>query len=107
MFLECQDIGGGLRDDTGSTWEVGLTDLALSLAPRSTGMTAVFNRDRRSVFVIIDAKLVAGKQKPDLQSLELVITKSHAVMQPSSIGEIGDFVDHLQVRGLLLQRVYA
>ncbi|KAF9450414.1 hypothetical protein P691DRAFT_468038 [Macrolepiota fuliginosa MF-IS2] len=99
MFLECQDIGGGLRGDSGSTWDIGLTDLALSLAPRATGsMTESFNRGRRSVFVIIDAKLVAGKQNrfPYGQTLELVITKIHAVMQPSSIGEIGDFVDHLQ-----------
>lgn len=100
MFLECQDIGGGLRSGSGDSWDVGLTDLALSLAPRSTGsVTESFSRSRRSVFVIIDVKLVAGKQKcfPYGKTLELAITKIHAVMQPSSIGEIGDFIDHLQV----------
>lgn len=100
MYLECQDIGGGLRSDNGGSWDTSLTDLALSLAPRSAGsMAEVFNRGRRSVFVVIDAKLSAGKQRKfsSGQTLELVITKIHAVMQPSSIGEIGDFVDHLQV----------
>lgn len=99
MFLECQDIGGGLRSDNSLVWDIGLTDLALSLAPRAAGpMQESFNRGHRSVFVIIDVKVVAGKPKryPYVQTLELVITKAHAVMHPSSIGEIGDFVDHLQ-----------
>jgi hypothetical protein len=105
MFLECQDIGGGLRSDNRTGWDVGLTDLALSLAPRNAGsMTESFSRGHRSVFVIIDVKLVADRQKkyPYGQTLELIITKTHAVMHPSSIGEIGDFVDHLQVRGFIL-----
>ncbi|KAJ3575090.1 hypothetical protein NP233_g1335 [Leucocoprinus birnbaumii] len=99
MFLECQDIGGGLRIDNSIDWDIGLTDLALSLAPRSGGsLQESFDRGRRSVFVIIDIKVVTGKQKkyPFAQSLELVVTKAHAVMHPSSIGEIGDFLDHLQ-----------
>lgn len=102
MFLECQDIGGGLR--SGGNWDVGLTDLALSLAPRLAGSTVEsFDRGHRSVFVNIDAKVLGGKEKkfPNNQTLELVITKTHAVMQPTSIGEIGDFIDHLQVRGAM------
>ncbi|KXN92475.1 Protein CSF1 [Leucoagaricus sp. SymC.cos] len=99
MFLECQDINGGLRSDDGLGWDIGLTDLALSLAPRSTGFMESFNRGHRSVFVIIDVKLVSGKQKryPYGQSRELLVSKIHTVMHPSSIGEIGDFIDHLQV----------
>lgn len=99
MYLECQDIGGGLRSDHGGSWDLNLTDLALSLAPQSTPMMKSSNRSRRSVFVVINAQVFAGKQKqfPYQQTLELAVTKTHAVMQPSSIGEIGDFIDHLQV----------
>lgn len=99
MYLECQDIGGGLRSDHGGSWDLNLTDLALSLAPQSTPMMKSSYRSRRSVFVVMNVQLFAGKQKqfPYQQTLELAVTKIHAVMQPSSIGEIGDFIDHLQV----------
>ncbi|XP_006461147.1 hypothetical protein AGABI2DRAFT_185437 [Agaricus bisporus var. bisporus H97] len=98
MYLECQDVGGGLRSDKGGSWDINLTDFSLSLAPRSTPMMTSFNRSRRSVFVVINAHVFAGKQKqfPFQQTLELAVTKIHAVMQPSSIGEIGDFIDQLQ-----------
>ena len=106
MFLECQDIGGGLQNDNGFGWDIGLTDFALSLVPRKVGsMQASFNRGHRSFFVIIDVKVLSGKQRkyPYAQMLDLVITKAHAVMHPSSVGEIGDFLDQIQVRTVTIQ----
>jgi len=106
MFLECQNIGGGLQNDNGFGWDIGLTDLALSLAPRKVGfMQESFNRGHRSFFVIIDVKVLSGKQRkyPYARTLDLVITKAHAVMHPSSIGEIGDFLDQIQVRAVTIQ----
>ena len=107
MFLECQDIGGGLQGDSSFGWDIGLTDLALSLAPRKVGsMQESFSRGHRSFFVIIDVKVFSGKQKryPYARTLELVIIKAHAVMHPSSIGEIGDFIDQIQVHAVTTQR---
>lgn len=106
MFLECQDIGGGLQNDNNFGWDIGLTDLALSLAPRQVGsMQESFNRGHRSFFVIIDVKVLSGKQRkyPYARTLDLVITKAHAVMHPSSIREIGDFLDQIQVRAVTIQ----
>lgn len=106
MFLECQDIGGGLQNNNGFGWDIGLTDLALSLALRKVGsMQESFNRGHRSFFVIIDVKVLSGKQRkyPYARTLDLVITKAHAVMHPSSIGEIGDFLDQIQVRAVTIQ----
>lgn len=102
LFLECDDIGGGINNDSGRAWNIGLSDLALSLAPRigKGNEKYGFNRNHRSAFVIIDFQASAGSrtlQDVNGQSLRLSVTKIHAVMQPSSIGEIGDFIDHLQV----------
>jgi hypothetical protein len=100
VFLDCQDINGGFTSSDGWTWDLGLSDLALSLASRVSGsQSASFNRKQRSAFVIIDINL--GGSSPvgrRDKSIRLSITKIHAVMQPSAIGEFGDYMDNLQVR---------
>lgn len=99
LFLECQDINGGFTSTDGWTWDLSLSDLALSLAPRVSGhQTSSFNRRQRSAFVIIDANLSGSNGPPgNDKNLRLSMSKIQAVMQPSSIGEFGDFVDNLQV----------
>ena len=100
LFLECQDIGGQLQNVHSQNWDISLSDLALSLAPRTAphGMGSSFNRALRSAFVIIDFK-VKGEKGAGASNdrLNIDVTKIHAVMQPSSIGELGDFVDDIQV----------
>ncbi|KAF9241526.1 hypothetical protein BU15DRAFT_87119 [Melanogaster broomeanus] len=90
FYLECQNVGGDVAKN-GDTleWKVQLRDLALSLAPR-TGPTAQdygFDRNQKSAFVIID----------------ITVSANDAVMQPSSIGELGDFIDYHQAE-LLARR---
>lgn len=100
VFLDCQDIDGGFSSTDDWTWDLGLSDLALSLAPRVGGpQNTNFNRKQRSAFVIIDVNLSGFRQvgRRD-KNIRLSITKIHAVMQPSAIGEFGDFMDNLQVR---------
>uniref|UniRef100_D8QC92 Csf1 N-terminal domain-containing protein n=1 Tax=Schizophyllum commune (strain H4-8 / FGSC 9210) TaxID=578458 RepID=D8QC92_SCHCM len=105
LFLECQDIGGQLQNVVNQNWDVFLSDLALSLAPRTApqGTGSSFNRALRSAFVIIDFK-VKGEKGVGASNdrLNIDVTKIHAVMQPSSIGELGDFVDDIQVE--IMQR---
>lgn len=99
VLLECQDINGEISNVNGWSWDLGLSDLALSLAPRiSSRQRTAFNRNHKSAFVIIDFSFSGSA--PDANSdkvLKLTVTKIHAVMQPSSIGEFGDFIDNLQV----------
>jgi len=99
VLLECQDINGNASNASGWVWDVGLSDLALSLAPRlSKVQRKTFSRNHRSAFVIIDFKLSgSGSEVSPEKALDLSVTKTHAVMQPSSIGEFGDFIDDLQV----------
>jgi hypothetical protein len=100
VFLDCQDINGGFTSTDDWTWDLGLSDLALSLAPRVSGpQSTSFNRKQRSAFVIIDINLSGSSPvgRSD-KNIRLSITKIHAVMQPSAIGEFGDFMDNLQVK---------
>ncbi|KAF7288717.1 hypothetical protein HMN09_01377700 [Mycena chlorophos] len=100
FFLECFDISGSINNLTRRLWSLTLTDLALSLAPKAVvePRNSAFNRNRRSAFVIVDLEVRGGESAAeDIENvLQTTITKIHAVMQPSSIGEVGDFVDHLQ-----------
>ncbi len=104
VLFECQDINGEISNVNGWSWDLGLSDLALSLAPRiSSRQRTAFNRNHKSAFVIIDFNFSGSV--PDATSdkvLELSVTKIHAVMQPSSIGEFGDFIDNLQASLILL-----
>ncbi|KAF7376210.1 hypothetical protein MSAN_00036100 [Mycena sanguinolenta] len=100
FYLECFDISGSIDNLSRRMWSLKLTDLALSLAPKETiePGNSVFNRHRRSAFVIIDFEVKGedGTEEVVNSVLQIAVTKIHAVMQASSIGEVGDFVDHLQ-----------
>ncbi|KZT28945.1 hypothetical protein NEOLEDRAFT_1057065 [Neolentinus lepideus HHB14362 ss-1] len=97
LYLECEDTYGDFSNQTSSTWSLALTDLALSLA-RGAGTSnrhPVSYRTSRSAFVSIDFRM-ASYATIEGRSVDITVSKIHAVMQPSSIGEVGDFVDHLQ-----------
>jgi len=104
LLFECQDVSGGLTDGEikgkGKLWQLNVIGLALSLAPRSFAAmkseSGGFDGSRRSAFVKIDFK-VEVDHRPAKKFLRIKVSKIHAIMQPSSIGEIGDFIDHLQV----------
>ncbi|KAJ6499231.1 hypothetical protein C8R45DRAFT_108777 [Mycena sanguinolenta] len=100
FYLECFDISGSVDNLSKRMWSLKLTDLALSLAPKETVEpgNSVFNRHRRSAFVIIDFEVKGedGTEEDVNSVLQVAVTKIHAVMQASSIGEVGDFIDHLQ-----------
>jgi hypothetical protein len=102
FYLECFDISGSINNLSRRNWSLTLTDLALSLAPKATVEpgNSVFNRHRRSAFVIIDFEVKGedGTNEVLNNILQIAVTKIHAVMQASSIGEVGDFIDHLQVK---------
>lgn len=99
LFLECQNIGGGMRENSGRSWEFSVQDLALSLAPRTHNESGLhsFDRINRTAFVSIDFYVsTTQSQVSSAHSLNIAVTKVHAVMQPSSIGQLGDFLDHIQ-----------
>lgn len=100
VLLECDYAGGALaRNERGLTGHFEIADLSLSLAPLTKLQTPhVFDRGRRSAFVIIGVRVgINDMNRRRGQVVDLLISKIHAVMQPSSIGQLGDFVDHLQV----------
>ncbi|KAF6761220.1 hypothetical protein DFP72DRAFT_34729 [Ephemerocybe angulata] len=102
LSLECLDIRGGVNNSNGLSWDLALTGLTLSLAPRASG-SIQHTRKQRSAFVTIDFKVIGSNHIDSeslIQNLDLAVTRVHAVMQPSSIGEVGDFIDHLQAEML-------
>ena len=99
LFLECQNIGGGMQENHGRSWKLSVHDLALSLAPRTHSDSGIYSFDRinRTAFVSIDFHVGATESPTSsAHTLDITVTKVHAVMQPSSIGQLGDFIDHIQ-----------
>ncbi|KAF8554692.1 hypothetical protein OG21DRAFT_1508579 [Imleria badia] len=101
FHLECQDVWGDIaKEDDQLEWKVQLRNLALSLAPR-TGVASHeygFDVNEKSAFVIVDITTSANDEV-----LNISVPKIHAVMQPSSISELGDFIDYHQAE-LLARR---
>ena len=97
LYLECTDIRGEIDPDANRIWQVRFSDLGLSLASYPAIRDPFSNRSHRSAFVIIDFQTSGRSRKSNIQVLEVLVTKIHAIMQPSSIGEVGDFLDHMQV----------
>jgi hypothetical protein len=110
FYLECFDISGSIDNLSRRMWSLKLTDLALSLAPKAAVEpgNSVFNRHRRSAFVIIDFEVKGedGAEQASNSILQIAVTKIHAIMQASSIGEVGDFIDHLQVKAFCSRYPY-
>ncbi|TBU47302.1 hypothetical protein BD309DRAFT_511415 [Dichomitus squalens] len=104
LFLECDDISGGIGNMSRSLWHIRLSDLALSLAAQDSSIGVPAHRERRSAFVRVDIEAGMGRQADTgVQHLQISVNKIHAVMQPSSIGELADYVDHLQADVLIRQ----
>jgi hypothetical protein len=99
LFLECRNIGGGMQENYGRSWRLSVQDLALSLAPKIHSEYGFHSFDQidRTAFVSIDFH-VSTSQSPSsaAHTLDITVTKVHAVMQPSSTGQLGDFLDHIQ-----------
>ncbi|KAG6372334.1 hypothetical protein JVT61DRAFT_7774 [Boletus reticuloceps] len=101
FHLECQDVWGDIaKEGDPLEWKVQLRNLALSLAPR-TGVVSReygFDVNEKLAFVVIDITTSANDGV-----LKVSVPKIHAVMQPSSISELGDFIDYHQAE-LLVRR---
>ncbi|KAI6040347.1 hypothetical protein EDC04DRAFT_2894324 [Pisolithus marmoratus] len=92
FYLECENVVGGITKRGGyAAWKIALRDIALSLAPGSRAAKAehIFDRNHKSAYIIIDISVAAEDNR-----MNASIPKIQAVMQPSSIGELGDFIDH-------------
>ncbi|OSD07084.1 hypothetical protein PYCCODRAFT_793525 [Trametes coccinea BRFM310] len=101
VFLECDDVSGGISSHGRSLWHVRLSDLSLSLASRQLASSPA-ERDRRSAFVRVDFEAhMERRPNAPVPHLKITVAKVHAVMQPSSIGELGDYIDHLQAEVLI------
>lgn len=104
VYLECDDISGSIENNVDLAWQIQLSDLGLSLASASPTHVA-HDVGHRSAFVIIDfqadMKRHAAASRGHL--LRVSVTQVHAVMKPTSVGELGDFVDHLRAVVLVRQ----
>ena len=71
-----------------------MKDLSLSLSPVLVDKrpSELKDLDIRSAFVSIDLNAELSEE-----TLSLMISKLHAVMSPSSLGELGDLIDYVQV----------
>ncbi|KAH8828053.1 hypothetical protein DL96DRAFT_1601498 [Flagelloscypha sp. PMI_526] len=112
LGLRAVASAGVLDNERKNKWRLAVTDLALSLVPRAQDSAtqlqeqATFMREYKSAFVNIDFQISSNSAFDEgnrSNSLILNVSKVHAVMQPTSVSEFGDFADHLQAEILKRQ----
>ncbi|KAG6332933.1 hypothetical protein ID866_6159 [Astraeus odoratus] len=94
FYLECENVVADIiKSSSELAWKVLHRDISLSLTSRAAtaALEHVFGRNQKSAFVVVDISVTA-----DGNILAVSIPKIHAVMQASSIGELGDFIDYHQ-----------
>lgn len=100
QFLECHDIDASLCTFGHGQWEVTLADLSAYLVSKATFKTRS-KPGRHSVLITADIRAsdrtIEKEPSQTHRFLKFAVTKLHAVMQPSSINELGSFIDHVQV----------
>ena len=53
--------------------------------------------------VNVDFEISGNQSNSDTKGvMELSVTRFHVVLQPNSISEVSDFIDHLQVRSVFV-----
>jgi len=111
VYLECKDIAGRMDTAPRNSWSIELKDLSLSLASglksdpvKRSGEAS--SESHRAALVNIDFVMSGGDSKHprDMAAtlLKVAITRMHAVMQPSSIGELVDLIDHVKVSDIVI-----
>jgi hypothetical protein len=108
QYLDSSTIHGKIFHNTTLSrlqWHIIVSNLALSLAHHSDLLATRTNFDRkyRSAYMVIDmdANNFIDSRSPDVSGPEYLnvrIRKVHATMQAAAMGELGDIIDHVQVR---------
>jgi hypothetical protein len=106
LDLTSVEVTGTARNDAGLAWNFTVSNLALALSHRlvDTRPRREFDRSLRSAYMVLDVKgsshsrFSKSADEKSLQDLHLQMGRMHAVMSPNSIGELGDLIDHIQVR---------
>lgn len=108
LFFHCRNISTSFGNTADRQWEVLLTDLALSFVPKlahqQKRVSAEFDHSSRVAFVAVDMQAnnrQSDRERESLDNLNVAVTRFHAVFQPSSVGQLGDYVNFIQV-GLFL-----
>lgn len=92
--LQCSNISGRLVRSGRTMWKFSMKNLTLALSPAFLGRqrSDTDNLDTRSAYISIDLQTELLED-----SLSLSLSRLHAFMSPSSVGELGDLFDYVQV----------
>ncbi|KLO15399.1 hypothetical protein SCHPADRAFT_995885 [Schizopora paradoxa] len=101
QYLECFDVDAVISDTGVRRWFLTFKSMALYLSPKSSEYRPDMMNPLR---VNVDFEISGNQSTSDTKGLvELSVTRFHVVLQPNSISEVSDFIDHLQAEVLLRQ----
>jgi hypothetical protein len=105
LDLTSAQMTGTAKNENGLAWDFAVSNLALALSHHSTDPRprSGFDRKLRSAYMVLDLKASSSPAASpsgsmSSQILRLRVSRMHAVMSPNSIGELGDLIDHVQVK---------
>lgn len=101
QYLECIDVDAVVSDAGVRRWRLTLKNAALYLSPKSSEYKP---NGMYPLRVNVDFEASSNQSTSESkETMELSVTRFHVVLQPNSISEVSDFIDHLQVRHRFLR----
>lgn len=98
QYFSAAGVTGGVSNVNSRSWNLGVTGLGLGLVRKVPEEGSPFHLSSAMAFISIDLAIKTLREDHRPEKIEINIPRIHAVMQPASIGEIGDLIDYIQVR---------
>lgn len=100
--VECFDIDTSILKSQVSSWKFTLSNLSICLLPGTFKSPKSLLTDRRHMPLLLSIDLGASKDENGTEHmasprLRVSVMRLHGILQAHLLGNIGDFVDHIQV----------
>jgi len=98
QWFNVANVSGTVSNIDVRVLQLSVTNVGLELTPNVIGQYAARDSSTAIAYVSVDVHVQVTRVRSRPEEIAVQIPRLHAVMQPSSIGELGDLADYVQVR---------
>ena len=103
QWFNVANVTGSVTNLSPRILQISVNGVGLELVPNAFERILTFDARSAIAYVSVDLRAEITRHRSRPEEIEVQIPRLHAVMQPSSIGELGDLIDFVQVRSLKLR----
>ncbi|EJD45633.1 hypothetical protein AURDEDRAFT_165486 [Auricularia subglabra TFB-10046 SS5] len=100
QYFIASNVTGGMTNLEVRKWHLSISNVGLCLVHNSPDRGSPFELTSALAYILLDVRMTTIREDGMPDSVQIDLPRLHAVMQPSSIGELGDLVDYIQAEML-------